>query len=172
MRNESRANSLGKVAVVIVKELWPEFSDVSEYKNATYLDKAGIDGWLNHVPVQIKADRNIAIKGNFYKEHYKKTYENRTVHQGDPWRITPFYAVNLVFITSYKAYIVSVDAFARAAIGRPVTQVLPTSIGVLVPISEVDIQEERDHDHSLDEYALKEKNGDKSDMIFEVKKEE
>ena len=144
---ESKANDLGDFAVSVVKELWPEFI---ENPSASWLDLHGIDGYLNHVPVQVKADRNIPITGNFYKEHYKKTYEGRTDHQGDPWRITPFYAVNLIFVTSYKAYIVSVDAFARAAIGRPVTQIRPTSIGVLVPMSAVDIKEERDHDHSLD----------------------
>ena len=147
MWKEGRAHDLGVFAVEIVEELWPGFI---ENTSGNWLDLHGIDGWLDHVPIQIKADTACARTGNLYHEHYKKTYERRNDPLSDPWRISPCWAVNLIFVTNYKAYVVSVDAFARAAIGRPVTQILPTSIGVLVPMSAVDIKEERDHDHSLD----------------------
>ena len=145
---EGRANDLGVFAIKIVQELWPEFV---ENESGNWLDLHGTDGHLRHAPVQIKADRAMTKTGNFYKEHYKKTYESNRDASLQDWRITPCYAVNLIFVTDYKAYVVSVDAFARAAIGLPVTQIKPTSIGVLVPMSAVDIKEERDHPYSLAE---------------------
>ena len=142
---------IGRFGEKIVKELWPEFINVNEEKAATYLDMKGIDGWLRKQPVQVKTDKNIAIKGNFYKEHYKKTFGYSQDTSSVPWRISPFYAEYHIFVPDYKEYIVSVDAFARAAIGRPLSKIRPTSLGILVPMSTVDIKEERDHPYSVAE---------------------
>jgi hypothetical protein len=146
MWNEGRAHDLGVFAVEIVEELWPGFI---ENTSGNWLDLHGLDGWLDRVPVQIKADTACARTGNFYHEHYKKTYEGRNDPLSDPWRISPCWAVNLIFVTSFKAYVVSVDAFARAAFGKPLTKILDTSAGFLVPMSEVTIKEEREHRYPL-----------------------
>jgi hypothetical protein len=152
-------DKLSRFGEKIVKELWPGFHNVKEEANATYLDKKGIDGWLNtfhthsvngQQTVQIKTDTVIAESKNFYKEHYKKTFGTSIPLAAQDWRISPIYADYHIFVTAYKAYIVTVHAFALAAIGRRLTKINDSSIGVLVPMSEVDIKEERDHRYSLD----------------------
>ena len=148
----TRADALGLKAEKICLEIWGD--EFIRNESGNWLDLHGLDGWLRHVPVQIKGDRTLAKTKNFYKEHYKKTYETTKDTSLDDWRITPCYAMNLIFVTAYKAYVVSIDAFARGAIGRQVRQIKPTSIGVLVPMSAVDIKEECNHSHSLEEFAF------------------
>ena len=147
----TRASDLGRKAEEICLEIWGD--EFIRNESGNWLDLHGVDGHLRHAPVQIKGDRTLAKTRNFYKEHYKKTYETKRDTSLDDWRITPCYAVNLIFITAYKAYVVSIDSFARAAIGRQVRQIKDTSIGVLVPMSAVDIKEERTHNHSLKEFG-------------------
>ena len=141
------ANDLGLFAEKIVKELWPE--DFVTNESGSWLDLHGVDGHWHHQPVQIKADTAIPETRNFYKEMFKKTHGPNTSPSLKPWRISPCYAEYLIFVTDMKAYVISVDSFAREAIGKRLTQINPTSLGILVPMDTVDIHEERDHEYHL-----------------------
>lgn len=141
------ANDLGVFAEQVVAELWPD--NFVTNTSGNWLDLHGVDGHWHHQPVQIKADRAIPETGNFYKEQYKKTHGTNASPSLKPWRISPCYAEYLIFVTDMKAYVISVDAFAREAIGKRLTQINPTSLGILVPMGAVDICEERDHKYKL-----------------------
>ncbi len=143
----NRAHEVGNLAIQVVAECWPQFI---ENDSGNWLDLHGVDGWLNHVPVQVKADARLSGSGNLYHEKYKRTYEHRNDPLGDPWRISPCWAVNLIVVTHYMAYVISIDAIVRAGIGTRLTQINDTSVGYLIPLDTLEIKTQMPHTHRME----------------------
>lgn len=130
---ETKLNN-GDLGHKIAKELWPDLVFASEAE-----DKKGTDAHINGVSIQIKYDGTIAKTGNLYIEYYEKS-EGRI---DQPWRHSPMSAEKYIFVTTDIAYMVTVDALAAATIGKHITKIKPTSIGALIPLRDVVIEETR-----------------------------
>lgn len=100
-------------------------------------DKAGIDAYLGrpdgYRSVQIKYDRTMARTGNVYFELYERTKGTL----GQSWRPSPHAASHFLMVCDEFGILVPVDALAPLVVGRRVSKILETSIGVLVPIAEL-----------------------------------
>lgn len=117
--------------VEIAKLLWPGLEFEPE---GSFWDKYGIDAHLNGQTVQIKYDRRIATSGNIYHEFYEKSAH----HAEQPWRKSPGIANNYIFTTEtlreIVGYLVKVDILAKAEVGKHLTLISETSIGILLSI--------------------------------------
>jgi hypothetical protein len=118
----------------VVGKLWP---DIYLSNNGHLLDKAGIDGFYGTRPIQIKTDDTITETGNLYLEMWEKTIGNE--HQD--WRCSMSKAEIYIFVTHHEAVMVETDELAKAAKGKPIRQIKETSIGVLIPKTEIQILE-------------------------------
>lgn len=117
----------GKLGEHIATKLWVNLKLTSSNDS---LNKAGIDGYLDGLPVQIKYDATITKTGNLYHEIYEKS-ANRPEQD---WRHSPNTAKLSIFITEDYAYKVSTHNLAMAERNLSLRQISPTSMGFLVPI--------------------------------------
>ena len=126
---------VGRRAVYIAKKLWPSLRFLEE---GSERDRGGSDMVLKNsdATVQVKGDHRIAESGNLYVEVYEKTKGK----DSQKWRHSPI-APNVmayIFITDGIAVWVSVDVLARASVGRSLTQISATSIGILLSLATVE----------------------------------
>ena len=108
----------------------------------TWWDRAGIDGFLDGEPVQIKFDGRMALSGNIYHEVYEKS----AYHPEQPWRTALGKVTHYIFTTEdtleIVAVLLSVDSLAVAERGKPLQCIKPnlgaaTSLGYLIPCGQI-----------------------------------
>lgn len=122
----------GRRAVLIAKRLWPGLQLVEEGGEA---DRNGQDAFfrLGGLRVQIKAHEPMARYGDVYLELFEKT---RWQPQ-QRWRVGLAHADAYIFVAPGMAVWLSLDALAEAVKGKAVRQINPTSIGFIIPLSDI-----------------------------------
>jgi len=101
-------------------------------------DKIGIDMWDMETRhrVQLKGDFMIAYMGNLYFEMFEKTKGQ----EQQPWRVSPHYCQDYIFVTHEYALYIPVDAVASVCEGQNIgplhlEQINPTSIGYRLSVA-------------------------------------
>ncbi len=133
----------GELGERIAKQLWPELIPTEPGGVA---DRNGIDGFLFGKKIQIKYDSMIAKTCNIYLELYEKSV-NRSDQE---WRTSKVNADSYIFVTTDKAYLITVNdivcairelASAHTLQCRAISE---TSIGFLIPLDKVFIMETKE----------------------------
>ena len=126
--------------VEIAKQLFPGL--IIE-PPGTWWDRAGIDGFLEDKPVQIKFDGRIALSGNIYHEIYEKT----AYRPEQPWRASLGKVIHYIFTTEdtseITAILLPVDKLADVERDKALRCIAPnsgapTSLGFIIPYGEVE----------------------------------
>ena len=102
-------------------------------------DLAGVDGYLHGIPVSVKYDERIDESNNIYHELYRKS----PGHPEQKWRFSVNAAKYEIFITKTRGIKVHVNELAIAERNTPLTQILATSMGFLIPIEKLNCCEVR-----------------------------
>ena len=97
-------------------------------------DHQGIDGYLDGLSVQIKADERIAMSRNLYHEYWEKSYKQ------EPWRRSVAPVDLFLFITDGLWVMLYAHGLAKLEKGKKLTEIHPTSMGIKIPLCEVAIQ--------------------------------
>ena len=128
MQQSVSAEALGRAAVAIAKELWPELDEI---KNRLLDQGEGWDARLYGRSIQLKGDQRMASSRNFYHEDYKKTFDNPS----QEWRKSPGYVQDYIIVTDGYAVKTSLDLIVSCQLkyGR-FRQILSTSVGWLIPL--------------------------------------
>jgi len=90
-----------------------------------------VDGWLESWSVQIKYDQTASPQGNVYHELYEKTRGQND----QPWRASAHAADAYIFTSESFALLIPVWLLAEMEIGLKLSQIRPTSIGLLIPFA-------------------------------------
>lgn len=128
----------GKLGEAIAWHLFPRMN-----KSNQWMDKNGIDFMLGHIQVQVKGDKNIAIKRNVYVELSEKS------HKDQIWRPSPHPQGKeslWIFVTHGFYVKMSYDEMEPLTQGKIKKRCLETSWGFFIPEPE---WKPYRHDHSL-----------------------
>jgi hypothetical protein len=118
------------LAIYVTAVLWPNLRLVKE---GSYTDAWGVDAFEGKLAVQIKGDQAIAKQRNVYHELFERTQGV----DGEPWRVSPHKADVFIFVTRGLAVRMTTDLLATRTVGRRITRILPTSMGVLIPLQAI-----------------------------------
>ena len=138
----ARRPDVGKRGQLIAAKLW----DLKMVETGSDWDRKGRDAMMGTRHVQIKSDTRIAESGNLYLEICEKT----PGREDQPWRHSPCMADDYIFVTNGWAVLVSWDVLSMAMIGRGLTKISDTSIGILIPFASLTEFDPKQHSWELD----------------------
>ena len=130
---------VGRRAILIAAKLWPGIRLAEE---GSETDRDGTDGDYRGTRVQVKGDVKIASSKNLYVEFYEKTARKPMQR----WRHSAVSADASIFVTVGFAVWVTTNDIAEISIGRPLMQINATSIGLLIPMSDIANKTVKRHD--------------------------
>lgn len=122
----NRCNYIGQMGESIAKIIFPCLEVTQRFE-----DKNGLDGRIEGKTIQVKADQRIEESGHIYHEYWEKSIG----HPEQPWRRSPSPVDLYLFVTAGLYVYISANALAKREVGRQLKKILPTSVGILLPLS-------------------------------------